>query len=209
MTTFLIISSIIAGYLLGSLPSAYIVARLWGKIDLRREGDGHISATAAYRYLGMKAFILVLVMDMGKGALSVYIASFLTDSQIVLVLAAYAAVIGHCWPLYLGFKGGLGGAITIAVLATLALKEALIGVGVCLILIAVTRKTSWGTYVLLGSASAALAVERAGLVMVLFPLGLIAIHLLKRYQTRKVNPDTAYTHELFADLKRVKKPPQR
>ncbi len=209
MATLIMLSPILIGYLLGSLPSAYIVGRLWGRIDLRKEGDGHISATAAYRYLGLKALALVMVMDMGKGVLSIYIASLLTDSQVVLVGAAYATVIGHCWSVFLGFKGGLGGAITFAVLASLALKEAFIGVGVFLIILLITRKTSWGTYVLLGTTSIALLIERQSLVMIIYPLGLIAIHLIKRYQTRKVNPDTMYTHEAFDDLKRVNKLPKR
>jgi acyl phosphate:glycerol-3-phosphate acyltransferase len=208
IATALMWSPILIGYLLGSLPSAYIVSRLWAKVDLREEGDGHISATAAYRYLGWKALVLVLVMDFGKGILSIYIASLLTDSQLILVLTAYAVVIGHCWSLYLGFKGGLGGAVTFAVLASLALKEAFIGVGVFLIVIGITRKTSWGTYVLLCGASAALAIERESLLMIFFPLGLIAIHLIKRYQTRRANPNTTYSNEALADLKRVNKSPK-
>jgi glycerol-3-phosphate acyltransferase PlsY len=199
------ISIIVLGYLLGSIPSAYILGRLWGKIDLRQEGDGHISATAVHRFMGPIPFVLVTIMDMGKGALSLYIASLLTDSQLVLIGTAYAAVIGHCWSVYIGFKGGLGGVIIFAVLASLAWKEALIGAGVALIILFSTHKSSWSTYALQGTASAALLVEKQSPAMIIFPLGLIAIHLIKRYQARKVNSNTAYSHELFDDLRRVKK----
>lgn len=204
MSLLINIGVILLGYCLGSIPSAYLIGRIWGKVDLRQEGDGHISATAAYRYLGRKALILVLAMDMGKGILAVYLASLFTDSQIILILVAYAAVIGHCWSMFIGFKGGLGGAITFAVLASLAFKEAFIAAGVFLIILFATRKSSWGTYILLGVASLTLLIERANLPLILFPLGLIAIHYIKRYQTRKVNPHTAYTHEVFDDLKRTR-----
>lgn len=206
MMAAVILFPILIAYLLGSFPSAFIVGRLWGKVDLRKEGDGHISATAAYRYLGRKALALVLVMDLGKGVLSIYIASLFTDSQIILVCAACITVAGHCWSVFLRFKGGLGGGVTFAVLASLAFKEAFIGVAVFLIVLFATRKTSWGTYTLLGTASIALWIEKEDLIMIIFPLGLIAIHVFKRYQTRKVNPYTTYTHEAFDDLKRVNKP---
>jgi acyl phosphate:glycerol-3-phosphate acyltransferase len=208
MITFSILSPILIGYLIGSFPSAYIVGRLWGRVDLRKEGDGHISATAAYRYLGRKALALVLAMDIGKGVLAVFIASLLASSQGIVVGAAYATVIGHCWSVFLGFKGGLGGAVTFSVLATLALKEAFIGAGVFLVILLFTRKTSWGTYILLGTAAVVLFIERQTWLLITLPLGLIAIHLIKRYQTRKTNPGTEYTHEALDDLKRVNKLPK-
>jgi glycerol-3-phosphate acyltransferase PlsY len=202
MTIPLDAAAVISGYLLGSFPSAYLVGRLWGKVDLRQEGDGHISGMAAYRHFGRLALALVIAMDMAKGIMAVYIGTLLTDSQLVLIAVAYAAVIGHCWSIYIGFKGGLGGVVTFAVLASLALKEAFIGAGVFLIILLIFRKSSWGTYLLLGFASLALLIESQSIAMVLFPLGLIGIQLLKRWQTRKVV--SQYKNEVWDDLKRVK-----
>lgn len=204
MMVFQIALLIILGYFLGSIPSAYLISRWWAKVDLRQEGDGHISATAAYRYSGRKALAIVLIMDLGKGILAIYLASLFTGSQIVLVSVGYAAVIGHCWSIFLGFKGGLGGAVTFAVLVSLVPKETFIGVAVFLIILFATRKSSWGTYLLLGVTSIVLLIERQSPVLIIYPLGLIALHFLKRYQTRKVNPVTNYTHEVFDDLKRNK-----
>ena len=199
MTTPAVIA-IVLGYLLGSIPSAYLVGRLGGKIDLTKEGDGHISATAVYRELGRIPFILVLLMDAAKGVLAVYVARTLTDSPSILVVTAYAAVIGHCWSVFLGFKGGLGAVVTYGVLGGIASREFFIAAAVALLLFFTTRKSSLSTYILLATVSAVLLIERKDLVVVLFPLGLMLISLLKRFQVRKIS--TAYKNELFDDLKR-------
>jgi acyl phosphate:glycerol-3-phosphate acyltransferase len=198
------IAAIVSSYLIGSIPSAYMIGRIWRGIDLRQEGDGHISATALHRNIGRLPFALALIMDLSKGVLSLYVASMLTDSQLILVISAYAAVIGHCWSIYLGFKGGLGGAITFSVLATLGTVEAFIGAGISLVILFSTRKSSWATYALLISTAAVLLITSRSPLMAIFPLGLLAIHLLKRYQTKKVNVGTTLTHEVFDDLKKTK-----
>ena len=77
---FLVVLVVVSGYLLGSIPSAYLIGRFWAKIDLRQEGDGHVSATAVYREVGRIAFILNLIVDAAKGVLAVYLATLLTDS---------------------------------------------------------------------------------------------------------------------------------
>jgi glycerol-3-phosphate acyltransferase PlsY len=143
-------------------------------------------------------------MDLGKGIVAIYLARLFIDSELTLIIIAYATVIGHCWSIFIGFKGGLGGLIMVTVLASLALKEAAIGLAVSLIILLTTRKSSWATYALQGSASVALLAEQQSPVMIVFPLGLIALHWLKRFQTRKVNPGTGYKHEVFEDLKRKK-----
>lgn len=200
----LAVIAIVLGYLLGSIPSAYLIGRFWGKIDLRQEGDGHISATAIYRKVGRIAFLLNLIMDAGKGALAVYLATLLTDSSLVAIAAAYAAVIGHCWPVFIRFRGGLGAVIIYGVLVTLAWKEFLVGAAVALILLLALRKSSWSTYALVAAASIMLLIEKKELVIALSPLGLIIIQLLKKFQIRKTGPVSAYKNELFDDLKRLR-----
>ena len=195
---------IVLGYLLGSIPSSYLIGRVWGKSDLRQEGDGHISATAVYRYWGRIPFLIVIVSDVGKGVLAIVIAHLFVNSQIVLVLVAYATVIGHCWSLFIGFKGGLGGLILMAVAGTLAIKEVAIGIAVCLVVLIITRKSSWATYAIQITASAVLLLEKQSLVMIIFPLGLATLHFLKRLQTQRANPKSIYKHEFLDDLKRLK-----
>ena len=142
-------------------------------------------------------------MDAAKGVLAVYLATLLTDSSAVLIAAAYAAVIGHCWSVFLRFRGGLGAVVTYGVLGTLAFWEFLVGLAVALILLFTTRKSSLSTYVLLVVASLMLLIEKKELIIVLFPLGLILIQLLKRFHTRKTSPASEYKNELFDDLKRA------
>ncbi len=198
------VSAITIGYLLGSIPSAYIIGRIWGKLNLLQEGDGHISATAIYRYLGLRALIVVVIMELAKAALSLYIAHVLTGSLIVGIFTGLATVIGHCWSVYIKFKGGLGATVTYGVLVILAWWEFFIAGAIAGILVLTTRRASLTFYVLLTIVSIILFIEREPLTMALFPIGLMLIQILKRFQTRKQK--TAYKNELFTDFRRTKKP---
>ena len=197
------IAAVIASYLIGSFPSAYLIGRWWGKIDLRREGDGHISATAIHRYLGVKAILLVIALDIGKGVLAFYVASLLTGNTNILVLAGLGAFIGHCWSVFLGFKGGLGGLVMFGVLISLAFKEVWIGVAVFLLTLLFTRKTSLGTQFFLITVSLVLFIERSEIARALLPLGILGLQHLKRFQVRLVNP--TYSNEALQDLRRPRK----
>ena len=115
------------GYLLGAFPSAYIIGRLWGRVDISREGDGHVSATAVYRRSGRIPFVTVIILDVGKGALAIFIANNITDNLYIVLAAGIAAVIGHCWSVYIKFRGGLGATAIYGVLAGLVFWQFLIG----------------------------------------------------------------------------------
>lgn len=112
------LSLIIFGYLLGSIPPGYLLSKAKG-IDIRKIGSGSIGATNVVRALGKKWGLLVLVLDLLKGAIPVYLAfKFLVfDWQIALV--AIAPVLGHIFPVWLGFKGGKGVATTLGVIFVL------------------------------------------------------------------------------------------
>lgn len=101
--------SIAAGYLLGSLPFGYWAGRLRG-IDLRTYGSGNTGATNTMRVLGLKVGVPVMALDIAKGATAVVVARLLAGGDVVPVLAAGAAVAGHLYPLFLGFRGGKGAA---------------------------------------------------------------------------------------------------
>jgi glycerol-3-phosphate acyltransferase PlsY len=115
---------LIITYLLGSIPFGLIISKLFGK-DIRKEGSGNIGATNVTRVLGKKAGLLVLILDMLKGFLPIYIAKYIFDTKLVSLLAI-ASVIGHCFSIYLKFKGGKGVATAIGVLLALSSKAALI-----------------------------------------------------------------------------------
>jgi len=107
---------VVLGYLLGSIPTAYIVGRIFKKVDIRRVGDGNMGAQNAFRQLGAKTGVAVGLIDAAKGALAILIAQAANLPQIAVLLAGAAAVIGHNWPIFLRFRGGRGEATTIGVL---------------------------------------------------------------------------------------------
>jgi glycerol-3-phosphate acyltransferase PlsY len=96
------------GYLLGSLPMGLIMGRLARGIDIREYGSGKTGFTNALRTIGLRASLPVLVVDMAKGAVTVVIARALSDNAYVQTVGGLAAVAGHDWPLFAGFRGGRG-----------------------------------------------------------------------------------------------------
>jgi glycerol-3-phosphate acyltransferase PlsY len=101
----LAVSLILIGYLAGAIPTGYLVCRAFG-VDLRTVGSGNIGTANAYRAAGKWAFVATLLGDIVKGLAPVVGAKLLTDNEWVVAAVAFAALLGHCWPVYLGFKGG-------------------------------------------------------------------------------------------------------
>jgi glycerol-3-phosphate acyltransferase PlsY len=103
------IIAVVLGYLLGSIPTAYIVTRLAKGKDVRRLGGGNVGGLNVYREVGLLPAVVVVIVDLGKGAAAVAIACWLLDVSPPFVLAAaLAAVVGHNWMLFLKFSGGKG-----------------------------------------------------------------------------------------------------
>jgi glycerol-3-phosphate acyltransferase PlsY len=110
------VAAVIIGYLLGSIPFAYIAGRLFKKVDIRRVGGGNVGATNVMREVGTAAGIGVFIADVAKGTLAVLIARWLVPSSMIpAFIAGLAAVVGHSWSVFLKFSGGKGGATTIGV----------------------------------------------------------------------------------------------
>jgi glycerol-3-phosphate acyltransferase PlsY len=114
------------GYLLGSIPTAYVAGRLSRGSDIRRLGDGNMGAQNAFRQLGPAIGILVGLIDAAKGAIAVLLAQALGMPQSVVFVTGGAAVIGHNWPFLLRFRGGRGEATTIGILMVLVTAPMLI-----------------------------------------------------------------------------------
>ena len=110
---------VVLGYLLGSIPTAYIAGHILKGCDIRRMGDKNMGAANAFRELGHKAGVAVGMVDAGKGALAVFVAQAANMPQIVVMFTGTAAVIGHNWPVFIGFRGGRGVSTTIGVLLVL------------------------------------------------------------------------------------------
>ena len=117
----------VVGYLLGSIPFGILIARVMGLGNLRSIGSGNIGATNVLRTGNKKAAFLTLVFDGGKGAVAVLIAQRFANADAVQI-AAFAAFLGHCFPVWLGFKGGKGVATFLGVLLALVWP---IGIACC------------------------------------------------------------------------------
>jgi glycerol-3-phosphate acyltransferase PlsY len=102
-------------YLLGSLSSAILLSKLMGFTDPRTDGSNNPGATNVLRIAGKKAAFLTLVGDCLKGLIPVLLAHWFVDDGFTVALAGFSAFLGHCFPIYFGFKGGKGVATAIAV----------------------------------------------------------------------------------------------
>ncbi len=142
----------LAAYLLGSMPFGLLLAKLFGGADVRKSGSGNIGAANVTRVVGPLAGILTLVLDAAKGAAGVLLAARFTEENATwMMVAALAGLVGHCFPVWLKFKGGKGVATALGVFLALCLPAALAALIVFLIMV-----VSW-RYVSLGSISAAAA----------------------------------------------------
>ncbi len=150
-----IVGAIIVAYLLGSISFSYLAGKLTRGIDLRRHGSGNLGASNVFRILGRKLGITVLLLDVLKGYIAVYIAygigrqaAFGNQGLVVLgVLAGLAAILGHIFTLYHGFRGGKGIATSLGVFLYLAPIPVTISFGIWLMVFLLTRYISLGSIV--------------------------------------------------------------
>ncbi|HHL40459.1 MAG TPA: glycerol-3-phosphate 1-O-acyltransferase [Deltaproteobacteria bacterium] len=139
-------------YIVGSIPSGVVVARLLGAPDPREVGSGNIGATNVSRAAGKGAGLATLAADLSKGALPTCIAMHATGGRpLAVTLTGLAAMAGHLYPLFLRFKGGKGVATAAGVVAVISPSVLLFDVAVFVVVAALTR------YVSLASLAAAAA----------------------------------------------------
>jgi len=137
----------LVGYLIGSIPWGLITGKLLARVDIRKYGSGRTGGTNVLRTLGRRAFLLVALLDIAKGAVSVLIAGAILGSDVLSLgnsglgaifaqtLAGMTAVIGHVWPVFAGFRGGRGVATFFGSLIAMCPPAGLFG-GALLIVIA-------------------------------------------------------------------------
>ena len=166
------------GYLLGSIPFGLILTRLFGAGDLRSIGSGSIGATNVLR-TGRKGLAAgTLLLDAGKGALAVWLTA--QWWPLAAPIAAFGAIVGHCFPVWLGFKGGKGVATALGILLALSWPIALVCIGVWLLTFLLSRISSvGGISAALTAALAAWVLHRGDLVL---PLAGIALVVLWRHR---------------------------
>lgn len=135
--------SILLSYLLGCFSTAYYTVRWRTGEDVRLHGSGNAGATNAGRVLGAWGFVAALIGDVGKGALAVWLAGWLSGGDVWAVgLAVPAVVIGHIWPVQMRFQGGEGFATALGAFAALDWRFMLVIGGLALALYLTTRKRS-------------------------------------------------------------------
>ena len=165
-------AALLLGYLLGSIPFGLLLTRWGGAGDLRRVGSGNIGATNVLRTGRKSLAAATLLLDAGKGALAVMIAAWLWPGD--APLAAAGAFLGHCYPVWLRFRGGKGVATLLGVVLALHWPLGAIYAAVWLLLLVVLRVSSVAGMAAAASAPvAAAALARFDLVLLLLALALI------------------------------------
>ncbi len=135
-------------YLLGSIPFGYLIVRWQKGIDVRTTGSGSIGATNVMRNLGIIGFIATFILDVGKGIVAVLLASRITSGEPRWIAAsAVAAILGHCFPVWLKFRGGKGVATGVGVFIALAPLQVALVLVIFAIVVAIWRYISLGSIV--------------------------------------------------------------
>ena len=144
------ISIILISYLLGSIPTGFLIGKYLKNIDLRLIGSGSTGATNVLRNVGKWPALFVFIIDVGKGLISVKIAQYYADQGLIEILAGISAISGHIWPIWLKGKGGKAVATGLGMFLALSWKVGLASLGIFLIVLAKSK------FVSLSSISAAL-----------------------------------------------------
>lgn len=145
-------AAVVAIYLIAAIPTGLLLARVMGGEDVRQKGSGNIGATNVYRVAGKLAGVLTLVGDTLKGYLPLLaFTAWLSPTPTQLGIAAAVAIGGHCYPVYLGFKGGKGVATALGIFLVLSPKVVLGALIVFVLAVGLSR------YISLGSVLAALS----------------------------------------------------
>ncbi len=152
MNTMLFIFVLLVIYLIAAIPTGIVLTRLMGSEDIRQQGSGNIGATNVYRVAGKLAGVLTLLGDTLKGLLPLLACkSWLAPTPTQLGVASAVAIIGHCYPVYLKFKGGKGIATALGIFLVLSPLTVLGALVVFVLAVGISR------YISLGSVLAALS----------------------------------------------------
>jgi glycerol-3-phosphate acyltransferase PlsY len=133
------IALVACAYVLGSLPTAYLLVRLMTGKDVRATGSGNVGATNALRTAGWKVGVAVTAIDVMKGALPVWLMTRFNPESGWVAAAMFAAVLGHCYPVWLKFKGGKGVATCFGAFLVIAPLSALAALVLWVVVLVVSR----------------------------------------------------------------------
>lgn len=136
---------VLLAYLIGSFPTGFVFFRLSEKKDIRQFGSQSMGATNVLRLKGWKYALSVMIVDIFKGFLPVFLAMRLFSDQTFALVCGFMAVLGHCFPVYIKFRGGKGVATTVGMFAAVALKPLLFMLVIFVAVAALTRYVSLGS----------------------------------------------------------------
>lgn len=162
----------VLSYLAGSVPTGYLLVRLFFKRDVREMGSGNTGATNVLRVRGWKTALPVAVVDVLKGFLPVFLVLKGSDDPVFAAVCGLLAVVGHCFPFSIGFRGGKGVATSLGVFAAIAWAACLASLGLFLVVIGLARFVSLGSilavlafpvFYLIGGGPAAVAAVSLGI----------------------------------------------
>jgi glycerol-3-phosphate acyltransferase PlsY len=156
MNYLLVAGGFLLGYVFGSIPCGLWLVQAFHGIDIRKHGSGNIGTTNVFRTVGPKTAAAVLVGDMLKGILALYIIAKFTADPVIVSITALGALLGHNYSLFLGFKGGKGVATGLGLFLYMLPWGAAAGFVIWVIIVLITR------YVSLGSIVAAIVAAAAG-----------------------------------------------
>lgn len=153
MNSTLLIITMLATYLITAIPTGIVLARVMGYEDVRQKGSGNIGASNVYRVAGKLPGILTLLGDICKGLLPLLVIKlWMGPTPEQLGLLALIAIVGHCYPVYLGFRGGKGVATALGIFLVLSPKAVLFAAILFILTVAISR------FISLGSILAALSI---------------------------------------------------
>lgn len=190
---FAFILSIVSGYLLGSFPASYIAGKTLRGVDIREHGSGNTGATNVFRVLGPAPGGAVLLTDILKGWLPVFLIAPWAASAMgvyeleswLKIAAGISAVCGHNWPVFLGFKGGKGVAVSVGALLGIAPAALSLAAAVWVLFFVSSGYVSLGS--LAGAASLPVFMRLRGLPEEIFWFGVIvAVFIILRHRTNIV-----------------------
>lgn len=169
----------ILAYLVGAIPTGYLLFKLSEKKDIREFGSRNTGATNVMRLKGWKYAVPVAMFDVLKGFLPAFLAvKLFRDPQLALI-ASFLAVLGHCFPVYIRFRGGKGVAVTIGAFAAVAFRPFLLSAGVFILVVVLSRYVSLGSILAVLTFPASTFLFRGRIEAVIWGIAIAALVIVK------------------------------
>jgi len=166
-------AALLLAYLMGSVPSAYLVGHWTAGTDIRTLGDGNMGAKNVYHHFGLLPCLVVVIADVGKGSAAILVGQQLLFSPAAVYGMGIMAVLGHDWPVFAHFRGGQGHATSIGVLLILLPQETVISLGLTGAMLLATRHWDFSNAVGLGAIPALAWRWGRPASLVLYPIALL------------------------------------